>query len=329
MSSTTNIQNLLVNVFRPVYEYNTLDPIQLFKPKLELSNVDTYIGNSVRVLRGDVGDGGSNVYVGILSGNNATVVSNFNGCRNVTALGYSAAANISNVSNSVYIGFDAGKNQSNSSSNVIIGANNTTIGSAVSSNIFIGCGTGSIGSNNILIGTGLLPGNVDNTIRIAQNIAGNILTKWVGIGGVIQPTYPTLTTLDVSGHTHIAGKMGIQMLPSNSLNVNGETQSTGGFFSLTGAVLLDGNGSCNVAILCEQQGTMLLQAQDSTTSDSNYISRNIYVRDKTGVNAPVPIGGTSNGYVTFTYSGSNIVLSNTDASPHTFKWSITSFPLSP
>lgn len=325
MSSTTNIQNLLVNVFRPIYEYDPNSTTQLFRTKLAISNVDTYIGNSISIFRADIGDSASNVYVGIGSGNDPTI--DIKNCRFVTAVGYNSASNISNVSNSVYIGFDAGKNQANSSSNVIIGANNTIVGNNVSSNIFIGCGTGSVGSNNILIGTGLLPGNVNDTIRIAQNITGNILTKWVGIGGVIEPTYPTLNALDISGHTYSSGKIGIQMLPSNSLNVNGETQSTGGFFSLTGGVLLAGNGSCNVAIM--RQGTMLLQAQDPDTPSTNYFSRNIYIRDETGVNAPVTIQGVSNGYVTFTYSGSNIVISNTDASPHTFKWSMTSFPLDP
>lgn len=326
MSSTTNIQNLLVNVFRPVYQYDPNSTTQLFKPKLEISNVDTYIGNSVRVLREDVGDSGSNVYVGFASGNDPTTSFGVKSCRNVTAIGYSTASNISNVSNSVYVGYGAGSGQCNASSNIVIGTS-MTVGNGVSSNILIGCGTGTTGSNNILLGTSILLTNANNTLRIGQNIAGDLTTKWVGIGGVFEPTYPTFNTLDISGHTHIGGKLGIQMLPSNSLNVNGATQSTGGFFSLTGAILLSGNGSCNVALL--KQGTMLLQAQDADTPATNYFSRHIYVRDGTGVNAPIKIQDVSSGYVTFTYSGSNIVLSNTDASPHTFKWSMTSFPLDP
>jgi hypothetical protein len=178
-----------------------------------------------------------------------------------------------------------------------------------------------------LIGTGVSPSNVSNTLRISQNIAGDLTTKWVGIGGVIEPTYPTLNSFDISGHTYANGKIGIQMLPSNSLNVNGETQSTGGFFSLTGSFLLNAGASSNVGLM--RKGTMLLQGQDAATPASNYFSRSVYVRDESGVNVPVAIQGTSNGYVTFIYSGSNILISNTDSAAHTFKWSITSFPLDP
>lgn len=327
MSSTTNIQNLLVNVFRPVYVYDSGSSTQLFKPKLELSNVDTYIGNSIFVLRAQVGDSNNNVYVGIGSGNDPTDPTfGAKNCRNVTALGYNAASGISNVSNSVLIGTGVGLNQLNSTSNIVIGTSMTT-GNGVASNIFIGCGTGTTGSNNILIGTSILLNNSNDTLRIGQNIAGNFLTKWVGVGGVIQPLYPTLTSFDISGHTYSSGKVGIQMLPSNSLNVNGETQSTGGFFSLTGTVLLAAGGTCNVAVM--RQGTMLLQGQDTDAPSTNYFSRHIYVRDGTGVNAPIKIQDASSGYVSFIYSGSNIQISNSDVSPHTFKWSTTSFPLDP
>ena len=63
MSSTTNIQNLLVNVFRPVYRYEIPPGSSntIFVPKLELSNIDTYSGNSVSVFTAAIGDASNNV----------------------------------------------------------------------------------------------------------------------------------------------------------------------------------------------------------------------------------------------------------------------------
>lgn len=321
MSTTTNIQNLLVNVFRPVYTYDPASTTQLFKPKLELSNVDTYIGNSIYVLRAQVGDSASNVYVGIGSGNDPTV--SVRSCRNVTAVGYNSASGISNVSNSVFLGFNAGANQTSASSNIVIGS--TPITGSSSSNIIIGCSAGSIGSNNILIGHATAPGNVNNTLRISNLVYGDFTNTWLGIG-TSSPLYPT-NKFDLSGTAYISGKMGIQMQPSNSLNVNGETQSTGGFFSTTGVTYLEAGQVSNIAIL--QQGTMLVQVQDESTPGSNYHSRYMYVSDVTGSTAPALMQETSNGYIDIQYSTSNIQISNSDTGSHTFKWSTTSFPLNP
>ena len=319
MSSTSNVQNLLVNVFRPVYVY---DPTaQLFTPKLEMSNVDTYIGNSIFVLRAQVGDSASNVYVGIGSGNDPTV--SIRACRNVTALGYNAGSGISNVSNSVYLGFGAGIGAVSANNVIAIGYEANGNGS---SNIHIGSNTGGTGSNNIYIGHGIVPGFQSNAIQISDYIYGDSSKKWVGIG-VSSPAYST-NKFDVSGTAYIYGKMGIQMQPSNSLNVNGETQSTGGFFSITGANVLAASQELVIGRLVSR-GSMLIQGQDVTTPGSNYLSRLVYVSDSTGGTAPITMTGTSNGYLSFTYSGSNILISNTDSAEHSFDWTITSFPLNP
>lgn len=320
MSSTSNVQNLLVNVFRPVYTYDATT--QLFQPKLEMSNVDTYIGNSIYVLRAQVGDARSNVYVGIASGNDPTIVSDFNGCSNVTAIGYNAGNAISNVSNSVYVGFGAGTGANGANSVIAIGVNANGNGT---SNIYVGSSTGGAGSNNIYIGNGISPGTQSNSLRIAGYLYGDSSNKWLGIG--TSNRTDIINTLDVSGTVYVSGKMGIQMQASNSLNVNGETQSTGGFFSTTGSSLL-GIGQ-NLVIGTLARGSLLIQAQDLTTPGSNYISRCVYVSDVTGATTPATMSEASNGYVTINYSTSNIRISNTDAGDHVFDWSLTSFPLNP
>jgi len=52
MSSTTGAQNLLTNVFRPVYTYAipTGGTTAIFTPKLEISNVDVVSGQLYRGL---------------------------------------------------------------------------------------------------------------------------------------------------------------------------------------------------------------------------------------------------------------------------------------
>ena len=320
MSSTSNVQNLLVNVFRPVYVYEPAT--QLFTPKIEMSNVDTYIGNSIYVLRAEVGDSANNVYVGIGSGNDPTASAGVRGCLNVTALGYNAGNFISNVSNSVYVGYGAG--------NAAVGANNViAIGYEAiglgNSSIHIGSSTGGVGSNNIYIGHGIAPGVQCNAIQISGYIYGNSSNKWLGIATPSRSD--SNNTLDVSGTAYFSGKIGVQMQASNSMNVNGITQSTGGFFSTQGSASIAPSGVFTIGFL--QQGTMLVQSQDFETPGSNYISRYMFVRDSNGSFSPITMSGVSNGYVDISLSSSNIQISNTDTSSRTFSWSITSFPLNP
>jgi hypothetical protein len=319
MSSITNAQNLITNVFRPVYVYD--GTLQTFTPRLEMSNVDTYIGNEVRVFRDQVGDQSNNVYVGSNAGNS---YSNINGCSDVTAVGALAGSTISNVSNSVYLGYSAGYASQNANAVIAIGVNAFGGGT---SNIVIGNGPGSnVGDSNILIGHGIttFPTPTSNKLQIGKLVYGDFSNKWVGIGTTNQ--YNPNVQLDVSGGLFISGKMGIQMSPSNSLNVNGATQSTSGFFSSAGTSLIPNGSSALVGTL--QYGTMIFSAQD-TGSLSNYYNHTVFVPDIAGGISPLNVSGTSNGYITMSNSGSNIYVNNTNTVPHTVAWSITIFPLRP
>jgi len=237
MSSTTGLQNLLVNVFRPVYTYAvpTGGTTAVFTPKLEISNVDTMSANSITVFTAAVGDSNSNVYVGSNAGNSFDLTKL---CRNVTAVGFGAGNNISNVSNSVYLGFNAGTGATSASSVIAIGANatgngtsniyiGTGTGAVGSNNIFIGHGTAATGSNNVLIGNGIAAGSNNNLFRISSLLYGDISNGTLGIG--ITPSY----NLDVSGSGRIRTRLGIGMNPVTSpiahgLDVSGYTYVLGG-----------------------------------------------------------------------------------------------------
>ena len=286
--------------------------------------MDTYIGNEVRVFRDQVGDQSNNVYVGSNAGNSYL---NINLNSQVTAVGANAGATISNVSNSVYLGYSAGYAAQDANAVIAIGVNAFGGGT---SNILIGNGISGINtnitSNNILIGHGIAAFTTptSNKLQIGNLIYGNFSNKWIGIGTSNQPL--PYVQLDVSGGAYIRGKVGIQMTPSNSLNVNGETQSTAGFFSMAGTSWIQNGASALVGSL--QYGTMMLSAQDTDTI-SNYFNRTVFVPDLTGGISPLIVSGTSNGYITISNSGSNIYVNNTDTSPHTVAWSTTIFPLRP
>ena len=320
--STTGIQNYLSNVFVPIYSYDTIT--KAFTPKLELSNIDNYSGNIISVFNAAIGDVNSNVYVGSNSGNSYLFPK---ACYNITALGYGAASNISNDSNSIYIGWYAGSGGTNSCNVISIGANSG--GNGVS-NIFIGTNTGTVGQSNILIGHDLSLANISDQIRIGLSnkipIAADISKRWVGVGGVLIPTHVD-TYFDVSGNTNIKGQLGINIdpAPTYTLDVNGVTHSTGGFFSSSGSV--DISGMSNAIIGKMVRGNMILGAQDITTPGSNYASSLIFVSDPVGI--PTVLTGASGGYITINMSSSNIIISNTNGNEHTFKWSITAFPLMP
>jgi hypothetical protein len=227
--SSAGIQNYLSNVFRQVYRYDaTASPT--FTPRLELSNIDTYSGNTISVFTAAVGDSASNVYVGSNAGNPYNIIQS---CRNVTAVGYGAGSNIFNVSNSVYMGFYAGAQTSNASAVIAVGAN--AIGGGIS-NIAIGNGTGTVGTSNILIGHGIAPVNASNQIRIGMGsnilIAGNLASNWVGLGGILSPVDAN-NKFDVSGNTRIQGDLGIRTTPgSRTLDVSGSFRANSGTTSL-------------------------------------------------------------------------------------------------
>lgn len=230
MSTTTNIQNLLVNVFRPQYEYDTTS--NFYRVRLDLCNVDSVYTNSVTTQDLAMGDSAGNVYVGSNAGNSFTDI---RGCSNTTTLGQYAGNFVSNVTNSVYLGYRTGLAAVGANAVISIGAN--AIGSG-SSNIYIGNSTGGTGSNNIFIGHNIAPGpGVSDRLYIGHDLSTVILTgdlseNWIGINTTQK--YTPLNKLDVSGYTYILGGLGINASPlTNTLNVNGDMRVEDGFGVMT------------------------------------------------------------------------------------------------
>lgn len=227
MSSTSNAQNLLVNVFRPTYTYQAGVG---YTPSLVVSNVDKIVTDTVVTSSLIINDPASNIYIGSNAGNSA---SNVRASSNNVAIGYNAGNGFSNTSNTVALGYNAlGGSLSNVSNTVALGAN--TIGGGVN-NILIGHDTGTVGSNNILLGPNQTPGNVSNQLRIGSNsntvIAADLSNRYVGINN----TDPVVS-FDVSGQAYFRNKVGVQVeAPTKSLEVNGETYSSIGFLAGRGS----------------------------------------------------------------------------------------------
>ena len=206
--NTVGIQNYLSNVFRPIYTFDTTT--SNFTPKLELSNIDNYSGNTISVFTAAIGDSKSNVYVGSNAGNAFNITRN---CSNVTALGYGAASNVSNVSNSVFLGWYAGASTSNTIDVISIGKRSGGNGSA---NILIGTNTGlsNVGTCNILIGHYIDLSGASNQIRIGYSnqipIAADLSKNWVGLGGYTAPVNSN-DKFDVSGNMYLLGNIGLNL----------------------------------------------------------------------------------------------------------------------
>jgi hypothetical protein len=225
MSSTSNVQNLLTNVFRPRHTYDTV--ANFFQTRVEMSNIDTLYANVAYLSNAYVGDSNSNVYVGVGAGNSyVNTQSNFLN----TAMGPFAGSNISNASNSVFLGYSAGANVVNARNTILIGT--ATFGNG-NSNIFIGTSNGvTSGSCNIFLGQTLAyPGGTsNNTLRIGNGvptILGDLSSHTIGIN-----VFPrdTAFALDVSGYVHISNAgIGINSDPrDHTLNVNGDMYVTDG-----------------------------------------------------------------------------------------------------
>jgi len=239
MSSTSNVQNLLTNVFRPTFVYNTTT--SNYQTKLELVNIDTVSANAVTTYAANVGDSAGNVYVGIGAGNShSTLVTSSN--TTDTFLGTGAGGLSSNVKNSVFLGYRAGYGVSNSSNSISIGANTLNGGN---SNIYIGCATGiATGSNNIFLGPGVSNGgtSVSNTLLIGSGpntaIVGDLVNNRIGINTSVLTDPSNYITLDVNGFTRIGGStnngnLGINTLPGTyTLDVNGNMRVSDGWGSL-------------------------------------------------------------------------------------------------
>ena len=329
MSSTSGLQNLLINVFRPVYTYDPAAVNGIFVPKLEMSNIDTYSGNTISVFTAAVGDNASNVYVGSNAGN---VYTNINASSNNTAIGYGAGNAISNVLNSTFLGFNAGAGSSNASTVIGIGAN---VGGAGISNIFIGNGTKSTGNNNILVGHGIDIGADSNTLRLGSTVFGDLSTNWIGIG--TNDHADVNTRLDISGNTYIKGQVGINIIPGGrTLDVNGDfraqdasanvldftgglTRSSGGYASIQGDISA-GIGITPLGVL--KKGIINVSAVDQADSGNS----SAIILFATSLSNASSLGSVASGDASIFFTGSNIELTNT-TSIKTYSYNITYFPL--
>ena len=305
MSSTSNVQNLLVNVFRPTYTYGSSTG---YVPSLVFSNVDTIISKTLVTSNANINDGGNNVYIGSNAGN---VFSNLRGSSNNVAIGYNAGNLMSNALSNVILGYNAFTGPlSNVLNTIAIGTN--VLGGG-SNNIYIGTTTGSTGNSNIFIGNGITPGNVSNQLRIGSAFFGDLTNKYIGINN----TAP-ITSFDVSGDSYFRGKMGVQVpYPDKTLDVNGQTQSSGGFLSAQGKIDISGNGILGNV----RRGVMLVSAVDVSTSSqrANYTLFAYTLSNATEVNS------NTSGGVTVDLSGTQLRLNKSGL--NTFDYMITYFPL--
>ena len=315
MSSTTNVQNLLVNVFRPTYTY---EPSTGYSAKLVLSNVEMVAANIVTGSNAYIGDGANNVYVGALAGNNYDLYAT-KGSSNNVAVGYSAAASICNSQASVYVGYDAGGiGISNASNEVCVGAYSK--GGGVS-NVYVGANTGSVGSSNIFVGPGIAPATaVSNQLRIGKNstviFSGDLASGYAGVNTAV-PVRP----LDVSGDAYFRNKVGIQVqTPSKTLEVNGQSVSTGGFISIQSTETSFPTGSSTLGLI--KKGIILASAVNNASSVDR-ASKVWFAYTDSNV---TELSGSSNGNANLVISSSNIQLSNAGSSA-VYSVNITYFPI--
>jgi hypothetical protein len=262
MSSTTNVQNLLSNVFRPTFVYNSLS--NYYQSRLELVNIDTVSANSVSTYAVNVVDLSNNSYIGGGAGNpNSTLAASGN-FRN-TFVGTGAGTSSQNVSNGVLVGYLAGSAGGGVGS-ISLGANTLNGGN---SNIYIGYGTGiSAGNNNIFIGPNIkydavnLPSNTSNTLIIGNGgtptIIGDLVGHRVGLNMSSLPDTDLQLTLDVNGYARIQnGYLGINTVPSDyTLDVNGNMQVSDGYGVLTFTRDSSGASRTSLAGIVNPTGTV-------------------------------------------------------------------------
>ena len=327
MSSTTNVQNLITTVFRPLYTYDSTSNV--FVPRVEMSNVDTYIGNEVFVIRAQVGDSNNNMYVGVGAGNPYTNTTSGN--TDLMAIGVGAGASTNNITDSIYLGSNAGANANLSDNVIAIGVSAKVGGSR---NIYLGNSTGNVGTNNVFIGHNIQPATVvNNSLNINNLVYGDFSARWIGVGNPNRTSSTEPINLDVSGSVYVSRKMGIQMLPNNTLNVNGSTQSTGGLYSFSGSNAVGASSALTIGTTgngaaTTQLGNVLISVQDATTTGANY-ETGLYFCANAGAAPTKMTSNLSNGYAHISFSGSNIQISNSDSGSHVLSWSITYFPLTP
>lgn len=367
MSSTSNVQNLLTNVFRPIFVYDTTNGV--YQSKLELTNIDAVSANIVNTFAAAVGDANGNVYVGIGAGNVHSILAT-TANSNDTFIGTGAGGSTSNVKNGVFIGYRAGFGAILASNSISIGANTLNGGN---SNIYIGCGTGiASGSNNIFLGPGVTNGgtSVSNRLLIGSgantSIIGDLASNRIGINLTSLPATTPDLKLDVNGFTRIGtnatGGLGINTMPGYyALDVNGNLRVSDGY----GIFTMSNSGTNCVASISNTAGyaaTSIATLQVtggffsfngttgsiSTGATSNIgilkkgsIMINVQSTTSTGIYAIIMCTAfivsstfsvaytTSNvsGGINVYESGSDIVLYNNTGSAGAYTYSITYFPL--
>ena len=325
MSSTTNVQNLLTNVFRPTFVFAN----GVYQTKLELTNIDSVSANTVYGFNGSFGDASGNVYIGVEAGNPYTLLATSANSNN-TFVGKQAGQSTTGLVNSVLIGYRAGATSTTTSSNsVSIGA---TSKSAGNSNVFIGYAAGtSTGSNNIFIGPGVTNGGsaASNKLLIGSGasaalMVGDLTNNRLGINlSSLSTTTPSLA-LDVNGYTRIGtnanGGLGINMVPgSYALDVTGAQRIqdgvgtmifTGGNLGVNNvgvaAYTLDVTGSQRISTA---DGSMIFSNGNLTASNASGSLR--LVGNKVGINTTpttysLEVAGTqqiNDGTGTLTFTG--------------------------
>ena len=226
MSSTSNAQDLLVNVFRPTYRW---DSNTGFVPSLTISNVSEIITGSIKTDLLVVSDTGNNTYIGSNAGLYAS-----NTAYNV-GLGYQAMGGAINSSNNVAVGYYALDGAKNSTSNVVLGSySGLTNSNGGVRNVLIGPNvTVGTGSGNILIGADISLASGTNRFQLGKLLYGDLSSGYIGVN-----TDDPKSAFDVSGTTLIRGKLGIQTVPNPkySLDVNGSIFANDRFFGGRGTV---------------------------------------------------------------------------------------------
>lgn len=334
MSSTSNVQNLLTNVFRPVFVYDTTNNV--YQSKLELTNVDAVSANIVYTFAAAVGDSMGNVYVGINSGNPNSLLA-IKDNSNSTFVGKESGSGSTSNTESVFIGYRAGTSAVSSSYSISIGANAKSGGI---SNVFIGNGAGiTSGSNNIFIGPGVTNGGtaVNNKLLIGSGstttfMVGDLSGNRIGVNLSSLTPYTADTRLVVNGFTRIGGttnngKLAINTTPETfDLDVNGTQRIQDGVGTLTfsnGIQSSSGgynssNGTTGVSTTTTvpfKKGMFMLSAT-SNTSRHGYIG----VASSTSAYTLVSSNSTDSGSL-ITANGSTLVVAS-----GTVGWNITYFP---
>lgn len=227
MSSTSNAQNLLVNVFRPAYVYSSTTG---YVPKLVLSNLDVISATTMQVSTASVSDSGNNVYLGSNAGGLVNSSNFFN-----VAVGVGAESGCSNTQGTIAIGYQSFANITNSCNSIGIGTN--TIGGGVS-NVILGANSGTTGSSNVFLGCGLQPASaVSNTFYLGMGsvsnvtLTGDLSNRRLGIN-----TRSPQATLDVSGDMYVRQFVGVGVdAPLAAIHANGFVYATQGFAAEPGS----------------------------------------------------------------------------------------------